>query len=72
MRSSRSHGHDGLPSLLPCHVGWIDIVDVRAQSPPAVSEVLRGLGGERAKAPSTSRTILNLGFERPLQFSPMV
>jgi hypothetical protein len=70
--SSRNHGRDGSPSLLPHHARWIDVVDIQARSPLAVSGALHGLGGERAKAPSTPRTIPGVGFERPLQFFPMV
>jgi hypothetical protein len=67
--SSRNCGHDRSPSLLPHHVGWIDVVDVRAWSPLAVSGALCGLDGKKAKAPSTPRTIPSMGFERSLWFS---
>jgi hypothetical protein len=70
--SSRSHGRDVPPSLLPHHAGWIDIVDVWAQSPLAVSEVLHGLGGKRAKAPSMTRTILGVGSKHLLRFYPTI
>jgi hypothetical protein len=72
MRSSRSRGCDVSPSLLPHCAGWIDIVDVRARSPLAVSGALYGLDGEKAKALSTSSTIPSMGSERSFQFSPMV
>jgi hypothetical protein len=71
-RSSQNHGHDGSPSLLPHHARWIDVVDVRAQSPLIVSGALRDLGVERAEVLSMPCTILGVGFERPLQFSPTV
>jgi hypothetical protein len=69
MHSFRSRGHDGSPSLLPRHVGWIDVVDVWAWSPLAKSGALHGLDGEKVEVPSMSRTILGVGSERPLQFS---
>jgi hypothetical protein len=68
----QNHGHDGSPSLLPRHVGWIDIVDVRAQSPLAVSGALRGLGGKKAEVRSTLCTISSVGSEWLLWFSSMV
>jgi hypothetical protein len=61
-----------LPSLLLRHTRWINVVDVRARSPSIVSGALRGLGGERAEAPSTPHTISGVGSERPLQFSPTI
>jgi hypothetical protein len=60
--SSRSHGCDG----------WIDVADVRAPSPLAVSEVLRGLDGKKAEAPGPPCTILDMGSKRSLQFSSMI
>jgi hypothetical protein len=47
--SFRSRGCDGPPSLLPRHVGWIDVVDVWAQSPLIVSEALDDLDGEKSQ-----------------------
>jgi hypothetical protein len=47
--SSRSHGHDGSPLLPLCRTRWIDIVNMCALSPLAVSEVLRGLDGEKPR-----------------------
>jgi hypothetical protein len=70
MPSSQSHGHDGSLLLSPRHTGWIDTVDVR--SPLAVSGALRSLDGKKAEAPSTSRTILDVGSKQPLQFSSTV
>jgi hypothetical protein len=46
MHSSQSCGYDGLPL---CHVGWIDIADVRAPSPLTVSEVLLILFGKKGR-----------------------
>jgi hypothetical protein len=37
MHSSQDCGRDGSPSLLPRYAGWIDVVDVQAQSPLIVS-----------------------------------
>jgi hypothetical protein len=70
--SSQNRGPDGSPSLLPHHAGWINIIDMRARSPLAVSGALHGLGGKKAKAPSTPRTIPGVGFEQPLRFSPVI
>jgi hypothetical protein len=72
MHPTQNHGHDGPPSLPPHHAGWIDVADVRARYPLAVSGALCGLGGERVEVPSMQRTILGVGSEWPLQFSPMV
>jgi hypothetical protein len=72
MHSIQSHGHDGLPSLLPHHISWIDVVDVRARSQFAVSGAMHSLDGEKAKAPSTPHIIQVVGSEMPLQFSSMV
>jgi hypothetical protein len=65
----QSRGHDGLPSLLPCHNNWIDVVDVWARSQFVVSGVLHGLDGKKAEVPCTphiipvvgSKTLLNVG-----------
>jgi hypothetical protein len=70
--SSRNCGLDDSPSLLPRHAEWIDVVDVRARSPLVVSEALRGLDGEKAKAPSMPRTIPGMGSKQPLQFSSTI
>jgi hypothetical protein len=64
-----SHGCDGLPSLLSCHVGQIDVVDVWARSPLVDSGVLQSLDGEKADTPSMPCSILGVGSERPLRFS---
>jgi hypothetical protein len=72
MHSSRNRGRDSSPSLLPRHVQWNNVVDVRAQSPLSVSGALRCLDGENTEAPSMPRTIPGVGSKRPLQFSPMV
>jgi hypothetical protein len=69
MHSSLSGGS---PSLLPHHVGWIDVVDVRVQPPLAMSGALRGLDEEKAEAHSTLCIIPSVGFERPLRFPSMV
>jgi hypothetical protein len=70
--SSRNRGLDDLPSLLPRHPWWIDVLDVRARSPLTVSGALHGLDGEKAEALSMPCTIPGVGFERPFQFSPTV
>jgi hypothetical protein len=70
--SFQSHVHDGPPSLLPHHVSWIDIIDVRAQSPFAVSGALHSLDSEKAEAPSTPRIIPVMGSKMSLQFSSTV
>jgi hypothetical protein len=67
--SFQSREHDGPPSLLLHHVSWIDVVDVWAQSPFALSGALHSLDGEKAEAPSTPRIIPVVGSEMPLQFS---
>jgi hypothetical protein len=72
MHSSRSRGRDGSPLLPLCHTRWVDVADVRAPSPLAVSEALCGLGGKKAEAPSPPRTIPNVGSEWPLQFSSTI
>jgi hypothetical protein len=64
--SFQSRGHDGLPSLLPRHISWIDVVDVWAPSPSAVSGALHGSDGEKAEAPSTPHIILVMSFEMSL------
>jgi hypothetical protein len=58
--SFQSHGCDGSPSLLPHHAGWISVVDVWARSSLAVSGVLCGLGGERAKVLGTPYTDVDI------------
>jgi hypothetical protein len=70
--SFQSHGCGGLPSLLPHHVSWIDVVDMWTQSPFIVSGALHGSDGEKAKAHSTPRIIPVMGSETPLRFSSMV
>jgi hypothetical protein len=72
MHSFQSHGHDGPPSLLPHHVCWIDIVDVRARFPFAVSGALYSSDGEEAKVPSTPCLIPVVGSKMLLQFSSTV
>jgi hypothetical protein len=72
MPSPQSCGHDGSPFLPPCHTGWIDVADVRAQSTLATSWVLHRLDGGEVETPSMSCPTLVVGFEWPLQFSPMV
>jgi hypothetical protein len=62
IHSSRSRGRDGLQLLPLCHTGWIDVAGVRALSTLAVSEVLRGLDGEKAEAPSPPHTICGTVF----------
>jgi hypothetical protein len=69
MHSFQSCGHDGSPFLLPHHAGWIDVVDVWDQSPLAVSGMLCGLDGKKAKVPSTPHTIPDMGFKWVLWFS---
>jgi hypothetical protein len=69
MHSFQSRGCDGPPSFLPHHVSWIDIVDVRAQSPFVVSGALRGSDGEKAEVPSTPLIIPVMGSKTPLGFS---
>jgi hypothetical protein len=69
MHPFQSRGHDGLLSLLPHQAGRIDVVDVWARSPLAVSGALRGLDGEKVEVPSTSCTIPGVGSEWPLWFS---
>jgi hypothetical protein len=51
---------------------WIDVVDMRAQSPFKVSGVLHGSYGEKAEASSTPLIILVVGSEMPLRFSSIV
>jgi hypothetical protein len=68
MEATHSSRSGGLPSLLPCHTGWIDAAIVRAQPPLTVNGVPHSLDGEEVKAPITPRTILNMGSERPLRF----
>jgi hypothetical protein len=70
--SFQSHGRDWLPSLLPHHVSRVDIVDVWARSPFAVSGALHGSDSEKAEASSTPHIILVVGFEMPLWFSSSV
>jgi hypothetical protein len=60
---------DGSPSLLPCHISWIDVVDVRDQSPFVVSGALHGSDGEKAEAPSTPCIIPIVGSKMSLRFS---
>jgi hypothetical protein len=72
MHSFESHGCDGPPSLMHHHVSWIDVVDVWAQSPFAVSGALHGSDGEKSEAPSTPCIIPVMGSETLLQFSSMV
>jgi hypothetical protein len=55
--------------MLSYHVGQIDVIVVRDQPPFAMSGLLHGLGGEKAKAPSTPCIIPGMGFEWLLQFS---
>jgi hypothetical protein len=69
MLSSRNHGHDSSPSLLPRCAWWIDIVDVWARPTLIVSGALRGLDGEKAEAPSTPRTIAGMSSLWPLWFA---
>jgi hypothetical protein len=66
--SIRTREHDGPPFLLPHHVGWIDVVGMRAQPPFVVSGTLHGLDGEKAKVPSMLCFILGTGFELLLRF----
>jgi hypothetical protein len=47
-------------------------VDVRVQSPLAVSGALCGLVGEKGKALSTLHSILGVCSERSFQFSPTI
>jgi hypothetical protein len=63
--------HNRSPSLPPCHTGQIDVAIRRAQSPFAVSGMLHGLDGEKAKAPGMPRIIPGAGSEPSLQFSSM-
>jgi hypothetical protein len=72
MHSFQSHGHDGLPSLLPHHISWIDIVDVRAWSPFIVCEVLYHLDGRKVEAANSPHIIPCMGSRPSLQFSSMV
>jgi hypothetical protein len=68
----QSCGHDGPPSFLPCHISWIDIVDVQARSPFAVSGALHSSDGENVEVPSTPRIIPIVVSKTPLSFSSMV
>jgi hypothetical protein len=63
-----NHGHDGPPSLLPHHISWIDVIDVRARSPFTVSGALHDSDGEKAEAPSTPCIIPVVGSKMPLRF----
>jgi hypothetical protein len=72
MPSSQNCGRDGSPSLLPRHIKWIDVVDVRAQSPLLMSGALPGLDCKNAEAPSMPHTIPGMGSEPWIRFSPMV
>jgi hypothetical protein len=67
-----SRVHDGPPSLLPRHVGRIDVVVIRAQSPFVVSGALHGLDGEKAETPGTPCIISGVGSELSHWFSSMV
>jgi hypothetical protein len=66
MHFSQSHGFDGLPPLLLCHAGWIDVADMWALSPRTVSEALYGLDGKKPEALGLPRTIPDMGFEQLL------
>jgi hypothetical protein len=70
--SSQNCGCDGLPSLLPHHAGWIDVVDVWARSPHLLSGALCGLDSEKAEVLSTSPTIPGVGSEWSFWFSPII
>jgi hypothetical protein len=70
--SFQSHGRDGPPSLLHCHISWIDVIDVWARSSFAVSGALHGSDGEKAGALSTPDIVLVMGSETLLRFSFMV
>jgi hypothetical protein len=67
--TSQSRGHDGSPILPPHHTGWIDVADMRARSPLAVSGAMHSLDGREVETPSTPHTIPIVGFERPLRLS---
>jgi hypothetical protein len=64
----------GVMACLPCCLTTlgVDVVDVQAQSPLAVSGALCDLDGKKAEALSTPCFIPGVGSERPFQFSPMV
>jgi hypothetical protein len=47
---------------MPRHTGWIDVVDVWAQSPLTVSKALHGMDGEKAEVPRMPQTIPGLAF----------
>jgi hypothetical protein len=55
--------------LLPRLTERVDVVDMWARSPVAVSGVLRGLDGEKAEALSTLPIILGMGSKWPHRFS---
>jgi hypothetical protein len=65
MHSSQSAGS---PSQLPCHAGWIDVAIVWARSPMTMNGASHGLHGEKAEAPNTPHTILDMGYEQPFHF----
>jgi hypothetical protein len=70
--SFKSRGHDGPHSLLPRHISWIDVVDLRAWSPFIVNGAMHGSNGEKAEAPGTPHIIPISGTEMPLHFSSTV
>jgi hypothetical protein len=61
--SLRSHGHDGLHSLMPSHAGWTNGADEWAWSPLAVSGVSCGLVDEEVEVLSKPRMILGERFK---------
>jgi hypothetical protein len=70
--ATHSSQSDGSPSLLPHYANQVDIVDVWARPPLTVSGALCGSDGVEVEAPSLLRTILDVGFEWPFQFSSTV
>jgi hypothetical protein len=72
MTSFHSLARNGLPSLLPRHIRWIDVVTIWARPPYAVSGPLHGLDDEEAEAPSMSHIIPGTGSKLSLWFSAMV
>jgi hypothetical protein len=72
MHPFRSRACDGLSSL-PCHlIWWIVAIVIQARPPFAMSGVLHGLDGEKAKAANTPHIIPGVGFGPSLRFSLVV
>jgi hypothetical protein len=69
MHSFQSCEHDGLPSLVPHHAGWVSVTSMRDQPPFVASGTLHGSGGEKDDALSVPLINLGTGSEPSLQLS---